>query len=248
MSDQREACQPSWAEAVDRAWLGAASGEELRELYTHLAGCELCRARFDRLALVDHAAAESESLDAAARDRVEGAIFGAVSTGAVERPAWMHWAFMFGGSIAAIAGLIFFAWPVGDDPFRARSGDSLPVLSLYCIAPLSATRVQPQIRVAVVMSESAPTAACRVDDDLQIAYSKGQEGPSQVRITAELPDGSRRGIAPLSLDGWPLELKSEVTNEVVPYSRKLDSAGIWKVVARFEGHEATLSATLEIEP
>lgn len=248
MSEPRESCEPEWAEAIDRVWLGRANGEEIRSLYAHLATCDRCRARYDRLAAADDASRKPESgLDPAARARVEAAILPQQK----EPLGVPRWIGMLGFGAAAAAGILFFVVPVPDDAYHPRGVGSLPQLSLYCVSPIGPTREKPVIRGVVVLGASAPTLRCGVDDDLQIAYSRGSGGPLLMRVEAEKGD-RKRPVAPIDETEGSVSLKSDVTNEPLPYSVRwtgADGRGTWRVRAHLKPEnepETVLEATLEI--
>jgi hypothetical protein len=150
-------------------------------------------------------------------------------------------------AVAAGAAAVFALVPPREDgEYRPRSGGSLPQIWLYCIAP-GAT---PKIVGSVLLGATAPTLTCKVDHDLQIAYSRGSEGPDVLQVIAESSDGTRRAIAPLQLDQRE-RLQSSVTQAALPYSARWTgsgAAGRWRVTARLSGSgpEVTLQANLEV--
>lgn len=205
------ACDTHWGARIDDLVADGATEAEWVALRAHLAGCDACRAAYDR-ASRDTAALEAEgsATPRAVRARLEADLFAALeaqapveaddapSPAALRPPRRRPW--RVAGMIAAAAAGILLLWslptpaPTGD--FAARGGATSDALGLRLLC-VEAVGAAPRVRAAASSTTRAP-ATCAQDDRLQITW------------TLQTTDGAGRYVAFFAVDAdgavrwyWP---------------------------------------------
>jgi hypothetical protein len=212
---------------IDRAFVRELSPRKRRLLREHLASCESCRERWQRLALVDRRLG-GPVLPDAVREAIEEAV--------VPHPARRRvaWAFSGGLAIAAVAAVLLVIRSPNTDTLQPRGsgeGGRTPGLRLFCVAHNGAHVVA---EARAVSEGPAPSLRCTIGADLQLAYTTPNlEGLTMIVFGHR--DRTILHYAP-SAPGVTILLQRDRVDELVEWSTPLAARhdmGDYDVVVRF---------------
>lgn len=217
-------------------------------LHTHLAECDLCRARYDRLALAARAVSSPDQpRSAGERAFGEAAFLGALDAmlaeespaappaPVIELSAWRQRRAQLGAALIALAACALAVWgiPRGEQPdkadeFSARSAQRLPHERVPHATPVARVEVFCVTRDAAgaarfTGAEDAPLGAlvCAQDAELQLAYMLPKDAAT-LRYAAFFGIDERGEVlwyGPSPASPGPL--RAEASGEVVPAGETL---------------------------
>jgi hypothetical protein len=203
------------ARLLERSFLGELDAAGLRQLHDHLAGCEACRATYDRQVAVERRLeAGSGPLPTAHLDLLGEAVLARVKSVPAASPArWWRW--LLPVPLAAAA-LFLLARP-GDDGFQARAGahKSLEGLRAFCIGQTSG---EPRILAAVSLGAEGPLR-CGSGDSLQFSYTTAEK-PVHLAIVS-LPETGGGPALIYTAGDATLAVAAGVVDEPLPFSTRL---------------------------
>ncbi len=255
-------CEPRYQKMIDKAFVGELTDERWRELFAHLAECDGCRAYHDRLGLIDEAMAAGP-LPGSMRARIAQRV---ITAGAPPPRARLSFGTIvsYASAAAVVVLAVMLPFAVRDGEFTARGGESKwggrpPGLSLFCItppaSPADAALVDRTVQAAPE-GRPPPVLPCRLDQDLQIAYSTPADRPLFLTVEGET-EAEPHWYAPRSPDEGPVRLELDAAGRALGWSTRLavhHEVGTVRVVARFfddpTGETAVeqLVALLEVRP
>ena len=222
-------CAGRFAKLVDRAFVRGLPARRRQVLREHLATCNECRERWDRLSIVERQLGGPRLSDAMIED-----IGAAVLATPRRRRAW--WAAAFAGAVASAAIALLVLRPDREEStFAPRGNPSLGRtvgMRLFCVAG-DADHVRQEARM--VSSGPVPELRCTIDDDLQLAYtSPDREGLTMVAF-ARL-DSSVIQYAPMPSSPVATPLRANRVDELLDWSTPLSAGhrpGAYDVTVRF---------------
>ncbi len=231
-----------WHDWIDRGFAGGLSPRVWRRLAAHLATCEACRARFERLEALAPPSKIAPPLSDDAVDRIAREVLDA-SAPAIDAmaPARRRWLWAGAGLTAAAAAavaVIFLIRP-NEPELRPRGGvqvgERTPGARLHCVA---GDRVQSSVHAAP-LALPAPRLRCTLDAALQITYSAPSlEGWSMVAFSRD-SSGRRFDYAPGDDAGPALAIEPDVRDRLLDRSTRLGvrhAPGAYDVRIRFFDH------------
>jgi hypothetical protein len=229
-------CSARIARLVDRAFVAELPSRSRRRLREHLATCEPCRTRWQRLAAIDRVLGGPRLGDAATRD-----IESRIGASRIANRSW----WIAAGALGALTTIVLVLVVASSRPreelsTRGGSGSGrTPGVRLFCIAGDGA-HVRAETRM---VSRGQPAElACTIEDDLQIAYTTpDREGLTMVAFarsgTTMIP------YAPAELDKRSLPARADRVDELVDHSTHLGAEhrpGRYQVVVRFFDREVAM--------
>jgi hypothetical protein len=232
----RESCRRvhAW---IDRSFVDGLPPGLARRLADHLAECDACRTRFDRLEAVLPAKIAPPLSDAAV-ERIAGAVLGAASEAPrAEAPGRFRWLWAGGGLAAAAAAAMALVFVLGRSapPFRPRGvlpGEGTAGVRLHCVV---GDRVRSSVHAAPV-SLPSPTLRCTLDGALQLTYTApGLEGWSMVAFSRD-SSGGLHYYAPAEAAAPAVAVEPGVRDRLLDRSTLLGmrhTAGAYQVTIRF---------------
>lgn len=223
-------CRSRFPRLVERAFVRGLPARQRRQLREHLASCASCRARWDRLAIIDRQLG-GPALTATMIDQIGDAVLARGEGG--ERRRW--WAWLTAGGVAVTAAAaVALLWlrPGGDgSTLSARGGQSLgrtPGVRLFCVA---GDRDHVRSEARMVSNGPVPELRCMLGDDLQLAYTTpDREGLTMVAFGRLDSDSTIVHYAE------PTMLQADRIDEILDWSTRLAVAhrpGRYDVVVRF---------------
>jgi hypothetical protein len=229
----RPACAARWARSVDRAFVGDLAAWRRRRLRRHLTGCAACRARYDRLALVDRQLGAGSVVSPRAIALLEHEVVTGATPWTRRRSVWAG----LGAAVTACGILLALSLRRDEEPeLRPRGdrvvlGDRAPGVRLFCVE--DGARVVGDSRVAAVAG-GVPALGCTLDAELQLAYSTPDlEGLSMVAFGRR--GQSIRYYAPRAGDAESVPLAPDRIDEPLAWSTRLGvkhELGDYEVVVR----------------
>jgi hypothetical protein len=221
------ACERRFPKLVDRAFVRGLPVRQRAQLRAHIATCEACRARWERLAAIERGMG-GPRLGEAVLDDIARTVVG-TSRG---RRGW--WAASALGAVAAAAIVLLVMRDPSSKEFSPRGDPSMgrtPGVRLFCVAG-DADHVRSEARM--VSSGHVPKLRCTIDDDLQFAYTTAdREGLTMVAF-ARL-DSMTIHYAPTTSAGDTTPLHTQRVDELLDWSTPLAAdhkPGTYDVVVR----------------
>jgi hypothetical protein len=224
---------------VDRAFVRGLPARQRRRLREHLATCEACRERWDRLAVIERRLGGPRLGDAVIEDIHDAVVPPATRAG--PRRAWWAAAAALGAAASvAVVLLVLRPAPPLEPTLTPRGGGAgaarAPGVRLFCVAG-DGDHVRAETRM--VSTGPVPELRCSIDDDLQLAYSTpDREGLTMVAFARM--DTSILRYAPPPHDRGAMALAPDRVDELVGWSTRLRAAhrpGTHDVVVRFFDRE-----------
>lgn len=226
---------------MDRGFEHGLSRRRWSALRGHLAGCEDCRARFDRLEHASAALSPRSLLSPAARDRIAAEI--------VEQPSArarrLRWAAAGVATATAAAALLLLFAPREQAPFRPRGaehrtelvpGERRPGVRIFCLRSTdSSTHVVAEV-TAAEPPIPPPTLRCTMGGELQLAYSTPSFGGLTMVAYSRGPSGRMHHYAPRDGTQAAVPLAADVIDEPLDASTRLEvnhAPGTYDVTVRF---------------
>jgi hypothetical protein len=231
-------CETRFPRLVDRAFVRGLPARKRRQLREHLATCDSCRTRWDRLATIDRQLAGPRLDDATLDDIAETVI----STPHRHRTWWYAGA---AGVVASAAIALFVLRPSPGSELAPRGDPTMgrtPGVRLFCVAG-DADHVRAEARMVSV--GHPPELRCTIGDDLQLAYTTPDRKGLTMVAFARL-DSSMILYAPTPDGVHAMALHADRIDELIGWSTRLAAEhrpGTYDVFVRFFDREvSTLEA------
>jgi hypothetical protein len=239
-------CGARFSRLAERAFVRGLSVRQRRQLRGHLAVCETCRARWDRLAAIDRQLAGP----ALSGETIRGIGDAVLDTVAPAPRRWHVWG-IAGGLVAAAAIAMLVLRPASPDSgFVPRGGTAptpgrTPGVRVFCVA---GDRDHVRSEVRLVSSGPVPALRCTMDDDLQLAYTT-PAGKPLTMVAFARHDSSFFYYAPTLAGAEAIVLLADRVDELVDWSTRLSAShrpGTYEMIVRFyERPVATADAVLD---
>jgi hypothetical protein len=237
-------CDHRAARLVERAFVRELSIRKRERLRRHLATCDSCRQRWDRLATIDRQLGGPQ-LDQAVRDHLLDTVTQPASSRQRRYAGWG----LAGALVGAAVLVALWLRPADRDELRPRgAGGSLgrgrtPGVRVFCVAG-DADHVRAEIHMT--SHGTPPTLRCTLADDLQLAYTTpAHEGLTMVAFARQ--DASVVHHVPSDGSGDAIRLRSDRVDEPLDWSTRLaaghEVGGYELVVRVFDGPVATRVGT-----
>jgi hypothetical protein len=232
-----------WIESAFVETLPPARWERLR---AHLTGCDACRVRYDRLGDVRRALGGASLLPADAREQIAVALAASRAPRPSSSRAVAGITLAGAAALAALLVLVLGPRPP-DDELKPRGAvlkfaGRPPGLRLYCVSVGADGR--PVIRAEVAAAAPPlpiPTLRCKIDGELQLAYTSPRLKEMTMIVHGEGAAGTKLWYAPRQPTAPAVALVADAIDEPLPWSTRLavkHVPGRVDVVARFyEGSE-----------
>ena len=211
-------CATRVARLVDRAFVRELSSGQRRRLRAHLAMCEPCRVRWDRLAIIDRRLG-GPTLSAAILEDIGDRVVEPARQGARRRVVWAA----AGGLLTAAAITLVVVARAGGprETFTPRGTSDgagrTPGVRVFCVA---GDRDHVRAEARMVSSAQVPQLRCTIADDVQLTYTTPQrEGLTMVAFARR--DGAIFHYAPAAATDAALELAADQVDQLVGWSTPL---------------------------
>jgi hypothetical protein len=244
-----------FARRIDRAFVRGASPRVWRALRRHIRDCESCRARFDRLALIERAMSPATPFPSAAAERVASDL---TPVRDLDRSA-VRWAGAGLAAVAAVAALLLLCRAREHAPhdLQARGhgeerslvpGERQPGVRLFCVTTTG--ELQRVLDEAAVPETTIPALPlrCILDADLQLAYSTPSLRGLTMVAFARDPEGNVQWYAPRAAADQSIALDPDRVDEPLDWSTRLavrHAPGTYEIHVRF--FRGPVSATAAAE-
>ncbi len=207
---------PETASAIDRLFVRGLGEAEFRDLRAHLASCEECRERYDRLSRVKLALSKEPGLPSDQLTLLGAGLIDGGSRPARRRsPLALGAAIVAGAAAAGVAAAVLLAVRPDHGQFQARgaAGHAAEGVRAYCIQPGSPPRV-----LAEAISGGA--LSCPQGASVQFSYTAGSA--THLAIVGVEPSGAVVPFFPQEAGAGPIE--SRRIDVPLPYSTPLREA------------------------
>lgn len=230
-----DGCTPRFRALIERAFVRGLASRKRRHLREHLATCEACRERWNRLASIDRRLG-GPRLEHEVIEDIGTTVLAEAAARPARRGRWIA----IGASLVAASAVVLLLRRPPDSTLTPRGGAGhgrTPGVRLFCI-----THDTDHVRdeASAVSSGPVPELRCSLDDDLQLAYTTPEsEGLTMVAFARR--DSSTILYAPTSASADSMTLRADRIDEVLDWSTQLSAdhrPGRYDVIVRvFEGEQ-----------
>lgn len=236
-------CGTRFPRLVDRAFVRGLPARQRRQLREHIGTCPSCRERWEQLSIVDRRIGGPQ-LDDAVIEEIRRVVI-------PPPPRRRWWVAGAVGALASAALVLLVVRPDRSDPTFSPRGNlgkgRTPGVRVFCVAG-DADHVRAEARM--VSAEPPPELRCKIEDDLQLAYTTPDR---KLTMVAFARSGSTMiQYAPRSNIDLAMPLVPNRIDELVGWSTSFSNhrPGAYELVVRFFDHDVTVREAIvrSVEP